>query len=105
MYLNNLLTRQLDYVTIDLFSKIIGAFLFRIFGGFLHVPTAQIYCLTGAIIRETRMTNIYLDTIHDPPQCNTCSIRPNIFHPWSVHDDEIVEWNETCMFCSKICEI
>jgi hypothetical protein len=24
-----------------------GAFLFRTFGGFLHVPTTQIYCLTG----------------------------------------------------------
>jgi hypothetical protein len=44
-----------------LFSKITGAFLFRIFGGFLHVPTTQIYYLTGAIISETRITNIYLN--------------------------------------------
>jgi hypothetical protein len=41
------------------FSKITGAFLFRTFGGFLHVPTTrtQIYCLTGAIIRETHNNN------------------------------------------------
>jgi hypothetical protein len=31
-----------------LFSKIAGAFLFRTFGGYLLVPTTQIYCLTGA---------------------------------------------------------
>ncbi len=43
-----------------LFSKITGAFLFRIFGGFLHVPTKQIYCLTGAIINKTHVTNLYL---------------------------------------------
>ncbi len=44
-----------------LFSKITGALLFRTFGGFLHVPTTQIQCLTGAIISETRIiTNIYL---------------------------------------------
>ncbi len=40
-----------------LFSKITGAFLLRTFGRFLHVPTTQIYCLTGAIIIETRITN------------------------------------------------
>ena len=38
-----------------LFSKITGAFLFRIF---LHVLTTLIYCLTGAIISETHITNI-----------------------------------------------
>jgi hypothetical protein len=43
-----------------LFSKVTGAFLFRISGGFFHVPTTQIYCLTGAIISETHVTNIYL---------------------------------------------
>ena len=57
-----------SYITTDLFSKITGAFLFRIFGEFLHVPTTQIYCLTGAIISETLITNIYLNTMHDPPQ-------------------------------------
>ncbi len=41
-----------------LFSKRIGAFQFRTFGGFLHVPTTQIYCLTGAIISEKRTKNI-----------------------------------------------
>jgi hypothetical protein len=41
-----------------LFSKITGAFLFRTFGGFLHVPTTQIYCLTGAMISETHNNNI-----------------------------------------------
>ncbi len=48
--------------------KITGAFLFRIFGGFFHVPTTQIYCLTGAIFSETCITNIYLNTMHDLPQ-------------------------------------
>ncbi len=38
-----------------LFSKITRTFLFRIFGGFLHVPTTQNY--TGAIISDTRITN------------------------------------------------
>jgi hypothetical protein len=54
----------------DLFSKITGAFLFRTFGGFLHVPTLQIFCLTGAIISETciSITNKYLNTMQDPPQ-------------------------------------
>jgi len=44
-----------------LFSNITGTFLFRTFGGFLHVPTCttQIYWLSGAIISETRITNIY----------------------------------------------
>ncbi len=36
-----------------LFSKRTGAFLFWILGRFLHVPTTQIYRLTGAIISET----------------------------------------------------
>jgi hypothetical protein len=45
-----------------LFSKITGAFMFRIFGGFLHTPTTQIYCLTGAIISET---HIIVITIHN----------------------------------------
>jgi hypothetical protein len=44
-----------------LFSS--GAFLFRTFGGFLHVPTTQINCLTGAIIRETHIPNIYLKVL------------------------------------------
>jgi hypothetical protein len=50
-----------------LFSKRTGAFLFRIFRRFLHEPTTstQNYCLTGAIISETRTTNIYLNTMHD----------------------------------------
>jgi hypothetical protein len=46
--------------TLILFSKITDAVLFRTFGGFLHVPTTQIYCLTGAIISETHITKIYL---------------------------------------------
>jgi hypothetical protein len=33
------------------FSKITGAYLFRIFDGFLHIPNTQINYLTGAIIR------------------------------------------------------
>ncbi len=40
--------------------------LFRTFGRFLHVPTTQIYCLTGDIISATNIT--YLKTLHDPPQ-------------------------------------
>jgi hypothetical protein len=44
-----------------LFSKRTGAFLFRTFGGFLRVPTTQIYCLTGAILSETHITNKYLN--------------------------------------------
>jgi hypothetical protein len=53
-----------------LFSERIGAVYFRTFGGFLRVPSTQIYCLTGAIISETRITNKYLNTTvrHDPPQ-------------------------------------
>jgi hypothetical protein len=35
--------------------------LFRIVDGFLHVPTTQIYCLTGAIISET----LTIITIHN----------------------------------------
>jgi hypothetical protein len=34
--------------------------LFRTFGGFLHVSATQIYCLTGARISETHITNIDL---------------------------------------------
>ncbi len=48
-----------SWITTNLFSKITGAFLFRTFGGFLHLRTTQIYCLTGAIIGETRITNRY----------------------------------------------
>jgi hypothetical protein len=40
-----------------LFSQRTGTFLFRTFGGFLLVPTTQIYCLTGAIISETPYNN------------------------------------------------
>ncbi len=54
----NLHTRRLDNNMIA-FSKITGVFLFRIFGGFLHVPTTQIYCLTGAIISEIHITYIF----------------------------------------------
>jgi hypothetical protein len=49
-----------------LFSKITGAFLFGIFGifgGFLHAPTTQIYCLTGAIISETHIIIITMHTV------------------------------------------
>jgi hypothetical protein len=53
-----------------LFSKIPGAFLFRIFGGFLHVPSTQIYCLTGAIISET---HIITTTIHNTKRSSTPS--------------------------------
>jgi hypothetical protein len=38
------------------------------------------------------------------PKGDVRTIRPNIFHPWSVHDDEIVEWDETCMFHDDICQ-
>jgi hypothetical protein len=51
-----------------LFSKKTGAFLFRIFGGFLHVLTTQIYCLTGAIISET---HIIIITIHNTTRSST----------------------------------
>ncbi len=44
-----------------LVSKITGAFVFRIFGGFLYLPTTQIHCLIGAIISET---HIIIITIH-----------------------------------------
>jgi len=41
---------ELAHTTVRLqlifFYKITGAFLFRTFGGFLHVPTTQIYFLT-----------------------------------------------------------
>jgi hypothetical protein len=47
---------------LTLFSKRTRAFLFKTFGGFLHVPTSQIYCLTGAVISETRIMKIYLNT-------------------------------------------
>jgi hypothetical protein len=59
-----------------LFSKITGAFLFRTFGGFLHVPATEIYCLTGAIISETRIRNIYLNILYDPPQWVSFNIDP-----------------------------
>ncbi len=51
-----------------LFPKITGAFLFRIFGGFFHVPTTQIYCLTGAIISET---HIIIITRHNTKRSST----------------------------------
>jgi hypothetical protein len=38
--------------------------MFRIFGGFLHIPTTQIYCLTGVIISETHIIIIII-TIHN----------------------------------------
>jgi hypothetical protein len=47
---------------LNLFSKITGAFLFRKSGRFLHVPTTQIYCLTGAIISEIQTIIV---TMHD----------------------------------------
>jgi hypothetical protein len=64
--------KELAHTTVRLhlilFSKITGAFLFRIFGGFLHIPTTHIYCLTGAIISET---HIIIITIHNPPRSST----------------------------------
>ncbi len=48
-----LLTRWLDYNWFYSLKEL-AHFLFQTFGGFLYVPTAQIYCLTGAIISETR---------------------------------------------------
>jgi hypothetical protein len=51
--------KNLHTLQLILFSKITAAFLFRTFGGFLHVPTTHIYCLTDAIISETRITNIF----------------------------------------------
>jgi len=66
-----------------LFSKITGTFWFRIFGGFLHVPTTQIYCLTDAVISETHKIII---TIHntkcDPPQYYSCwGCKGTVSHP------------------------
>jgi hypothetical protein len=59
-----------------LFSKVTGAFLFRTFGRFLHVPTTQIYCLTGAIFSETHITNTYIlkTTMNDLPQYFNCAL-------------------------------
>jgi hypothetical protein len=51
-----------------LFPEITGEFLFRIFGGFLHVHTTQIYCLNGAIISET---HIIIITIHNTTRSST----------------------------------
>ncbi len=62
--------KELAHTTVRLhlilFSKITGAFLFRIFGGFLHVTTTHIYCLIGAII-----AHIIIITIHNPPRSYT----------------------------------
>jgi hypothetical protein len=62
--------KELAHTTVRLqlilFYKITGAFLFRIFGGFLHVPTTQIYCLTGPIISETHIIITYI-IWNDPP--------------------------------------
>ena len=58
-----------------LFSKITGAFLFRTFGGFLHVPTTQIYCLTGAIISET---HIIIIAINNTTRSSTVPLKPSI---------------------------
>ncbi len=52
-----------------LFSKRTGAFLFRTFGGFLHVPTTQIYCLTGAMIIETH--NEYIIYLNNTTRSST----------------------------------
>ncbi len=54
--------KNLHRLQLILFSKITGAFLFRIFSGFLHVPTTEIYCLTSAIISET---HIIIIAIHN----------------------------------------
>ncbi len=51
-----------------LFSEITGAFLFRIFGGFLHVHTTQIYCRIGAIVSETHKIII---TIYNTTRSST----------------------------------
>ncbi len=56
----NLHTRRLDYNWFYSLKRT-GSFLFRKSGGFLLVPTTQIYCLTGAILSETHITNIYLN--------------------------------------------
>jgi hypothetical protein len=48
---------------------ITGAFLFPTFGGFLHVPTPQIYCLTGAIISETHIIIIINNTTRSSTIC------------------------------------
>ncbi len=50
-----------------------GTIWFRIFGGFLHVLTTQIYHLTGAIISETHKIIIPIhNTKCDPPQYYSC---------------------------------
>jgi hypothetical protein len=63
--------KELAHTTVRLqlilFSKITGVFLFRKFGGFLHVPTTQIYCLTGAIISETHIIIITYIIRNDHP--------------------------------------
>jgi hypothetical protein len=65
----NLHTRRLDYNWFYALTKVTGAFLFRIFGGFLHVPATQICCLPGVIISETHIITTTIYTIrHDPPQ-------------------------------------
>ncbi len=59
-----------------LFSEITVAFLFRIFGGFLHVHTTQIYCLTGAIISETHIIIITIyNTTRSPTRGNFSSMK------------------------------
>jgi hypothetical protein len=58
-----------------LFCKITGAFLFRTFGGLLHVPTTQIYCLNGAIISET---HIIIITINNTTRFSTAPLKPSI---------------------------
>jgi hypothetical protein len=56
---NITMKKELAHTTVRLnlifFSKITGAYLFWSFGGFLLVPTTQIYCLTSAIISETHI--------------------------------------------------
>ncbi len=54
---------------LSLFSKITGAFLFQAFGGFLHVPITQTYCLTGTIISETHIIIIIM--INNTTQSST----------------------------------
>jgi hypothetical protein len=64
--------KELAHTTVRLqlilFYKITGAFWFRIFCGFLHVPTTQIYCLTGPIISETHIIITYIIRNDPPPK-------------------------------------
>jgi hypothetical protein len=73
--------KELAHTTVRLqlilFFTITRAFLFRTFGGFLHVPTTKVYCLTGAIISETHKIII---TINNTTRSSTVPLKPSIHY-------------------------